>query len=300
MAGLPKSVRDITDPLDAVGNTTKALTKGFAIATAVIAALSLFSAFVNEVSEQQMKYNSVLGHLPIEILKNTGIRIDSTHIFVGFLIGGAVPFLFSSFAIRAVGRSAFQIVEEVRRQFRLHPGILEGTEKPEYATCVDIVTAAAQKELVAPAILGICTPVAIAFILGPDSLGGYLAGAILSGQLLAVFMSTSGGAWDNAKKKIEDGMLGGKGTECHKASVIGDTVGDPFKDTAGPALNPLIKVMNLVSILVAPFAVGEINPVLRFGVSGLMILLIGAAYVMNKREGVKDTVDAEAMVVPVA
>ena len=282
--------------LDAVGNTTKALTKGFAIATAVIAALSLFSAFVNEVSEQQIKYNLIPGHLPIEILKNTGIRIDSTHIFVGFLIGGAVPFLFSSFAIRAVGRSAFQVVEEVRRQFREHPGIMQGTEKPEYSKCVDIVTAAAQKELIAPALLGICTPVAIAFILGPDSLGGYLAGAILSGQLLAVFMSTSGGAWDNAKKKIEDGMLGGKGTDCHTASIVGDTVGDPFKDTAGPALNPLIKVMNLVSILIAPFAVGEINPLIRFGVAGLMIALIATAYVMNKRDGNDATVEAEVAV----
>ena len=188
-------------------------------------------------------------------------------------------------------------MEEVRRQFRLHPGILQGTEKPEYSTCVDIVTAAAQKELIAPALLGICTPVAIAFILGPDSLGGYLAGAILSGQLLAVFMSTSGGAWDNAKKKIEDGMLGGKGTEYHKASVVGDTVGDPFKDTAGPALNPLIKVMNLVSILVAPFAVGIINPVIRFGVAGLMIALIATAYVMNKRDNVPDSVGAEAAAV---
>lgn len=273
--------------LDAVGNTTKALTKGFAIATAVIAALSLFSAFVNSVSEEQLKH----GIEHAQTLLATGIQINVTNIFVGFLIGGAVPFLFSSFAIRAVGRSAFQVVEEVRRQFRLHPGILEGTEKPEYANCVDIVTAAAQKELVAPAILGICTPIAVAFSLGAASLGGFLAGAILSGQLLAVFMSTSGGAWDNAKKKIEDGMLGGKGTDTHKASVIGDTVGDPFKDTAGPALNPLIKVMNLVSILVAPLAVGGLSPGTKFGISGVMILLIITAYVLNKKGQIEENVE---------
>ena len=223
--------------MDAIGNTTKALTKGLAIATAVIAAISLFSSFIDAT------------HLA------EGIQVNLPHVFVGLLIGGAVPFLFSSFAIKAVGRAAFQVVEEVRRQFREHPGIMTGQEKPEYGTCVSIVTAAAQKELLGPGILAIATPVLVGFGLGPAALGGYLAGAILTGQLLAGYMCNTGATWDNAKKKIEDGFLGGKGTDAHKAGVIGDTVGDPYKDTAGPAFNPLIKVMNLVGLLVAPFVV---------------------------------------------
>jgi len=228
----------IVGRLDAVGNVTKALTKGFAIATAVIAAISLFRSFIDETG-----------------LQATGIQINSAAVFIGLLVGGAVPFLFSSMAIRAVGRAAFLVVEEVRRQFREIPGIMEGKNKPEYARCVEISTRAAQKELLSPGILAICTPILIAVTFGKEgaaALGGYLAGAILTGQLLAVFMANAGGAWDNAKKKIEAGLFGGKGTEYHKAAVIGDTVGDPFKDTAGPALNPLIKVMNLVAILIAP------------------------------------------------
>ena len=222
--------------MDAIGNTTKALTKGLAIATAVIAAISLFSSFIDATG-----------------LTRIGIQINLPEVFVGLLIGGSVPFLFSSFAIKAVGRAAFLVVEEVRRQFREHPGIMTGEEKPEYGTCVSIVTAAAQKELLGPAILAIATPILVGFGLGPGALGGYLAGSILTGQLLAGFMCNTGATWDNAKKKIEDGFLGGKGTDAHTAGVIGDTVGDPYKDTAGPAFNPLIKVMNLVGLLVAPF-----------------------------------------------
>ena len=222
--------------MDAIGNTTKALTKGLAIATAVIAAISLFSSFIDATG-----------------LTRTGIQINLPEVFVGLLIGGSVPFLFSSFAIKAVGRAAFLVVEEVRRQFREHPGIMTGEEKPEYGTCVSIVTSAAQKELLGPAILAIATPILVGFGLGPGALGGYLAGSILTGQLLAGFMCNTGATWDNAKKKIEDGFLGGKGTDAHTAGVIGDTVGDPYKDTAGPAFNPLIKVMNLVGLLVAPF-----------------------------------------------
>src|SRR5207245_4837046 len=185
-------------------------------------------------------------------------------VFVGLLIGGAVPFLFSSFAIKAVGRAAYQVVFEVRRQFREHPGIMEGKELPDYGACVDIVTAASQKELLGPGILAIFSPLLVGFGLGAGALGGFLGGTILTGQLMAVFMSNAGANWDNAKKKVEDGFLGGKGTDVHRATVVGDTVGDPFKDTAGPALNPMIKVMHLVAILAAPFtsiAVGSITGV---------------------------------------
>src|SRR3984957_19700434 len=222
--------------MDAIGNTTKALTKGLAIATAVLAAVSLFRSFIDEAH-----------------LGSIGVQINTPTVFVGLLIGGAVPFLFSSFAIKAVGRAAYQVVFEVRRQFREHPGIMEGTELPDYGKCVDIVTASAQKELMSPAILAVFAPLLVGFGLGAGALGGFLGGTILTGQLLAVFMSNSGANWDNAKKKIEDGYLGGKGTDVHKAAIVGDTVGDPFKDTAGPALNPMIKVMNLVGILAAPF-----------------------------------------------
>ncbi|UCH36673.1 MAG: sodium-translocating pyrophosphatase [Armatimonadota bacterium] len=258
--------------LDAVGNTTKALTKGFAIATAVVAATSLFASFAAE-SE----------------LVETGIRVNFPPVFIGLLIGGAVPFLFSSFAIRAVGRAAGLLVDEVRRQFREIPGIMEGTGRPEYSRCVEISTRAAQKELIGPGLLAIATPVLVAFGLGAAALGGYLAGAILTGQLMAVFMANTGGAWDNAKKKIEDGLYGGKGTEFHKAAVIGDTVGDPLKDTAGPALNPLIKVMNLVALLLAPFVaatqLGEMSPALRVVVVLAAIAALGTAVVFSKRSG---------------
>jgi len=261
--------------LDAVGNTTKALTKGFAIATAVVAATSLFGSFV---SDAQL---------------TMGIQVDVPSVFVGLLIGGAVPFLFSSFAIRAVSRAAGLLVEEVRRQFREIPGIMQRTAKPDYGRCVAISTAAAQKELIGPGLLAIATPLLVGFGLGYDdpkkgaaALGGYLAGAILTGQLMAVFQANTGGAWDNAKKTIEDGFLGGKGTEYHKSAVIGDTVGDPLKDTAGPALNPLIKVMNLVAILAVPsMALGQIAVGARVAIVLVCLACLSAAVAFSKRKG---------------
>ena len=266
--------------LDMVGNTTKALTKGFAIATAVIAAVSLFRSFMEDA-----------------MLHDIGIRIDFPEVLVGALIGAAVPFLFSSIAINAVSRAAQLLIYEVRRQFKSDPGIMAGTSKPNYAACVSIVTAAAQRELMAPGVLAVATPVLVAFALGygtnPETgsypgamaLGGYLAGAIITGQLMAVLLSNSGGAWDNAKKKIEDGMLGGKGSEAHKAAVVGDTVGDPFKDTAGPALNPLIKVMNLVAVLIAPIAILELAPSVRTTIVVVAALLLAGAIMFSKRSG---------------
>ena len=263
-----KAAHRIVSRLDAVGNTTKALTKGFAIATAVLAATSLFGSFVADAGLN----NTTPGQI-------SNIPINFPLVFVGLLIGGAVPFLFSSFAIRAVSRAAGLLVMEVRRQFHEDPGIMAGTSKPDYARCVAISTAAAQRELVGPGLLAIATPLLVGFGLGfkdpktgAAALGAYLAGAILTGQLMAVFQSNTGGAWDNAKKKIEDGLFGGKGTEFHKSAVIGDTVGDPLKDTAGPALNPLIKVMNLVAIL----AIGVIVPQTGAGLSPLMRGLIVA------------------------
>lgn len=234
MAKLPEKGRKVLDELDAVGNSTKAITKGFAIATAVVAAVSLFASF-NEVTGLQF------------------INLSSPMVFIGLLIGGAVPFLFSSLLIRAVSRAAFLVVNEVRRQFKEIKGLMSGKQPPESAKVVDICTSAALQELVSPALLAILMPVAIGFLFKADGLGGYLAGVIVVGQLMAVYLSNAGGAWDNAKKAIE--QLGLKGTDRHKAAVIGDTVGDPFKDTAGPALNPLIKVMNLVALLIAPILV---------------------------------------------
>ncbi len=239
-----KAAHNIVARLDMVGNTTKALTKGFAIATAVIAAV----VAVPLVPRHRWRVKD-RGRF-----STRNIQVNLPDVFIGLLIGGAVPFLFSSFAIRAVSRAAVQLVEEVRRQFRTIPGIWEYTGvgekgKPDYARCVAISTAAAQKELLGPGLLAVFSPILVGFWLGAYALGGFLAGAILAGQLMAVFMTNTGGAWDNAKKKIEDGFLGGKGSEAHKAGVIGDTVGDPLKDTAGPALNPMIKVMNLVAIL---------------------------------------------------
>ncbi len=261
----------IVAKLDAVGNTTKALTKGLAIATAVIAAVSLFRSFIDEAR-----------------LFETGIQVNLPEVFIGFLIGGAVPFLFSSFAIQAVSRAAYLLVEEVRRQFREKPGIMEFKEKPDYGRCVAIVTAAAQRELLGPGILSIFSPILVAFAFGAAALGGFLAGAILTGQLMAVFLSNTGGAWDNAKKKIEEGLFGGKGTECHKAAVIGDTVGDPFKDTAGPAINPMIKVMNLVAILVAPLAIQDIAPVTRFIIFLVCMIILGFSTAFSKRGSIAE------------
>jgi K(+)-stimulated pyrophosphate-energized sodium pump len=220
--------------LDGIGNTTKAITKGVAIATAVLAATSLFGSFAQEAN---------LLH---------GIRVNIPIVLAGMLVGGSIAFLFASLAIRAVGRAAGQVVVEVRKQFRDHPGIMDYTEKPDYASVVDICTRTSIRELLTPGALAVLAPVIVGFFLKAEALGAFLAGAILTGQLMAVMLSTSGGAWDNAKKLVEEGHLGGKGSESHKATVIGDTVGDPFKDTAGPALNPMIKVMNLVALLIAP------------------------------------------------
>jgi K(+)-stimulated pyrophosphate-energized sodium pump len=268
----------VVSKLDSAGNTTKALTKGFAIATAVIAAVALFQGFVTDTG-----------------LKPGDFSLLEPKVFIGLLVGGAAPFLFCSFAINAVSRAAFQLVEEVRRQFREIPGIMEGTGKPDYARCVEIATAAAQKELLGPGILAICLPILVGFGLGAPALGGYLAGAIVTGQLMAVLLANSGGAWDNAKKKIEDGMFGGKGTEQHKASVIGDTVGDPFKDTAGPALNPLIKVMNLVGVLIAGVVVSTAgNGLVRGVVVVVMAALLAGAILFSKRGGLADMADIEA------
>src|SRR5208282_3549854 len=259
--------------MDAIGNTTKALTKGLAIATAVLAAVSLFRSFIDEAH-----------------LGDIGVQINMPTVFVGLLIGGAVPFLVSSFLIKAVGRAAYQVVVEVRRQFREHPGIMEYKEKPDYERCVEIVTATAQKELLGPGILAIFAPLLVGFGLGVGALGGFLGGTILTGQLLAVFMSNAGATWDNAKKKIEDGFMGGKGTDVHKAAVVGDTVGDPFKDTAGPALNPMIKVMNLVGILAAPFAPATLSgwSAGRVAVVVLSIVLLGVAVAFSKRGSIAE------------
>jgi K(+)-stimulated pyrophosphate-energized sodium pump len=249
-----RQARQIMADLDAVGNTTKAITKGVAIGSAVIAAVSLFGSYLVDVSRAQAALN-----VPVELqLRTVGIHIDIPQVFVGMLIGGALPWLFSSFAINAVSRAASLIVLEVRRQFRL--GVLEGKVQPDYRQAVAISTTAAQKELIPLALLGVLTPIVVGLVLQVEALGGFLAGIILSGQLLAVFMNNAGGAWDNAKKIIEDEPSDpahnqGKGSERHMASIVGDTVGDPMKDTAGPALNPMIKVVNLVSVIIAPIIV---------------------------------------------
>jgi K(+)-stimulated pyrophosphate-energized sodium pump len=231
MSGMPEKVREVTDALDAVGNTTKATTKGFAIAGAALGALALFAAFA-------------------EATKLTMINLLLPSVVIGLLVGAALPFLFASFLMKAVGRAAFQIVEEVRRQFKSGL-IMKGKAKPDYAKCVDISTLAALRELMVPGLLAVFSPLVVGLLFGSQGVGGMLAGAIASGFLLAVFMATGGAAWDNAKKFVESGQYGGKGSEAHKAAVVGDTVGDPFKDTAGPALNSLIKVINTLALVFA-------------------------------------------------
>lgn len=281
-----QSAKKILADLDAVGNTTKAITKGVAIGSAVIAAVALFGSFLVDVSRAQ----SSMG-IPIsEQIQAIGIRVDIPQVFVGMLIGGALPWLFSSFAIQAVSRAAAMIVREVRRQFGL--GVLEGKLAPDYKQAVEISTAAAQKELIPLAILGVVTPIVVGMLLNVEALGGFLAGIILSGQLLAVFMNNAGGAWDNAKKLVEDEPSDpennlGKGSVRHKASVVGDTVGDPLKDTAGPALNPMIKVVNLVSVIIAPIVVQyeHLNMVGWISVLVLVALLVWSIWQSKKPVG---------------
>jgi len=284
LSHLDKDARKIMDGLDATGNTTKAITKGVAIGSAVIAAVALFGSFITDVSKVQIQ----LGFDKATQLIETGIRISVPMVFIGFLIGGVIPWLFSSLTINSVTRAAALIVEEVRRQFRI-PGIIERTVKPDYQRAVDICTVAAQKELIPLALIAVLSPILVGCLLGVEALGGFLAGVILSGQLLAVFMATSGGAWDNAKKTIEDGLYGGKGSEAHHAAVVGDTVGDPLKDTAGPALNPMIKVINLVSLLAAPVLIAYQKPgqvSLGLITTGVICLaIVTGAIIFSKRGG---------------
>jgi K(+)-stimulated pyrophosphate-energized sodium pump len=266
---------EILEGLDAVGNSTKAITKGMAIATAVIAATSLFGSFEEALRAAGFDF--------------TGVDVAKPEVLVGLLIGGAIPFLFSSLAIRAVGRAAARVVVEVRNQFREHPGIMQGTETPDYGRVVDICTRTSLRELLTPGLLAVLAPIFVGFALEAEALGAYLAGAILTGQLLAVMLSNSGGAWDNAKKLVEEGLYGGKGSESHKATVIGDTVGDPFKDTAGPALNPLIKVMNLVALLIAPIVVTSVDDeAVRIAVAVAAAIVVAAAIWISKRQRAED------------
>jgi K(+)-stimulated pyrophosphate-energized sodium pump len=275
----------ILTSLDAVGNTTKAITKGIAIATAVLAATALFGAFTDAIKQAVLDAGKVAGDLGLEY--QGVLDVANPRNLVGLIIGAAVVFLFSGLAVNAVSRAAGAVVMEVRNQFKLHPGIMKGTEKPEYGRVVDICTRDSLRELVTPGLLAVMAPIAVGFGLGVGALGAYLAGAIGTGTLMAVFLSNSGGAWDNAKKMVEDGNYGGKGSDAHTATVVGDTVGDPFKDTAGPAINPLIKVMNLVGLLVTPaivsFALGG-NSGINTTIGVVATLIIVAALVRNRRQ----------------
>ncbi len=269
--------------LDTVGNTTKAATKGIAIASAVIAACALFGAYLSKVA-QGLAGGEATEAVSIKAVASYNLPLDDPRIFIGLLIGGAMPLLFSSMTIRAVSRTAFSVINEVRRQFREIPGLMEGKALPESAKVVDICTTSALRELVAPAVLAILSPIIIGAWLGWGALGGFLAGIIVVGQLLAVLLCDAGGAWDNAKKLIEDGLYGGKGSEAHKAAVVGDTVGDPFKDTAGPALNPLLKVMNMVALLVVPLIAAYQGTATLKIIGVVLAVVVAIALIISKRE----------------
>jgi K(+)-stimulated pyrophosphate-energized sodium pump len=276
----------ILTELDAVGNTTKAVTKGIAIATAVLAATALFGSYMDAITTAARDVG-----VSTEGLAQFAVDIVSPNVLLGVMLGAMVVFLFSGLAIAAVGRAAGAVVFEVRRQFREIPGIMEGTGRPEYGRVVDMVTRDAQRELATPGLLAVMAPIAVGFGLGVGPLAGYLAGVIAAGVLMAVFLANSGGAWDNAKKLVEDGYHGGKGSDAHAATVIGDTVGDPFKDTAGPAINPLVKVMNLVSLLIAPAIVtmtigDDANDALRYSIAGAAALIVVVAVWISKRRPV--------------
>ena len=272
--------------LDAVGNTTKAVTKGFAIGSAVIAAVALFASYSETIAKATLSVAEISkAELDGTLASLVQINVADPKTFIGLLIGGSVAFLFSSLAIRAVSRTAGTIVQEVRRQFREKPGIMDYTERPDYGPVIDICTTASLRELATPALLAVLTPVIIGFGLDYYALGAFLAAAIVTGQLMANFLSNAGGAWDNAKKYIEDGHEGGKGSETHKAAVIGDTVGDPFKDTAGPALNPLIKVMNLVALLVLPAIIELRHNNIRFAIAGAALVVVLGAITYSKKQG---------------
>jgi len=282
---------EILTSLDAVGNTTKAITKGIAIATAVLAATALFGAFTDAIKTAVIDAGKTAAEVGLQF---QGILdVADPRNLVGLIIGAAVVFLFSGLAVNAVSRAAGAVVVEVREQFRLHPGIMKGTEKPDYGRVVDICTRDSLRELVTPGLLAVMAPIAVGFGLGVGALGAYLAGAIGTGTLMAVFLSNSGGAWDNAKKMVEDGHHGGKNSEAHAATIVGDTVGDPFKDTAGPAINPLIKVMNLVGLLITPAIVslalgnGETTSTL---ISLAAVAVIVGALIRNRRQATSITV----------
>ena len=245
MAELDESVRGITDKLDAVGNTTAAIGKGFAIGSAALTALALFASYAEAVGI------------------TSGISILNPAVICGLFIGGMLPFLFSAMTMESVGKAANQMIEEVRRQFKSIPGLMEGTGKPDYKRCVEISTKAALREMLVPGVMAVLSPLVIGLLLGPQALGGLLAGALVTGVMMAIFMSNAGGAWDNAKKYIEEGANGGKGSEAHKAAVVGDTVGDPFKDTSGPSINILIKLMTIISLVFAPL-IAQVGGLIHF------------------------------------